>query len=92
MPWRGNAGWSTLSAGPGLQVGMVIPLGPAPWWASCGPWAGVLWEMVVISACSPASVGREKAVMEGMLGESIVHVQEEKGFAFGACFRQCRSA
>lgn len=61
MPWRGNAGWSTLSVSPGLEVGMVIPLGPAPQWASCGSWAGVLWEMVVVSACSPASCRQGKS-------------------------------
>lgn len=72
-------------AAPGLEVGTVrlFHLVPphsgrvvAHGWGPLGNGGNI--------SLLPSELSSGKAVMEGMVGESIVHVQEEKGFAFGS--------
>lgn len=84
----------------GLEVGVALPLGLALQWLSHSPLAGYSLENGGNVGRLPwRAVRRVEAVAEGMLGESIVHVQEEKGFELvhparggSAGFRQCGSA
>ena len=100
MPWRGGVGRRSLSAGPrpGGRRGSPPWSGPAV--GESQPSAGYPLENGGNVGRPPwRAVRRVEAVVEGMLGDSIVHVQEEKGFELvhptgggPADFRQCSSA